>query len=130
MIRLPPSSTRTDTLFPYTTLFRSNMERLLRGLRPHLFSRDIGHANAGGRVYVLQQRQRVGVDAEHLRMRPSRQPAVRIRMLRYHQRTEIGQLLVRIVERIAVRMWRDLEDGPSGSGLVDNHMLGDRKRVV
>src|SRR3546814_9301687 len=23
MIRLPPSSTRTDTLFPYTTLFRS-----------------------------------------------------------------------------------------------------------
>src|SRR3546814_15305565 len=24
MIRLPPRSTRTDTLFPYTTLFRSN----------------------------------------------------------------------------------------------------------
>src|SRR3546814_7589961 len=24
MIRLPPGSTRTDTLFPYTTLFRSN----------------------------------------------------------------------------------------------------------
>src|SRR3546814_9350156 len=98
--------------------------------RSDVCSSDLCHANAGGRVYVLQQRQRVGVDAEHLRMRPSRQPAVRIRMLRYHQRTEIGQLLVRIVERIAVRMWRDLEDGPSGSGLVDNHMLGDRKRVV
>src|SRR3546814_8453783 len=27
MIRLPPRSTRTDTLFPYTTLFRSNMNR-------------------------------------------------------------------------------------------------------
>src|SRR3546814_12277757 len=25
MIRRPPRSTRTDTLFPYTTLFRSNM---------------------------------------------------------------------------------------------------------
>src|SRR3546814_12583670 len=25
MIRLPPRSTRTDTLFPYTTLFRSNI---------------------------------------------------------------------------------------------------------
>src|SRR3546814_7468477 len=25
MIRPPPRSTRTDTLFPYTTLFRSNM---------------------------------------------------------------------------------------------------------
>src|SRR3546814_8220992 len=28
MIRRPPSSTRTDTLFPYTTLFRSDMQRL------------------------------------------------------------------------------------------------------
>src|SRR3546814_738327 len=30
MIRRPPRSTRTDTLFPYTTLFRSN--RLLQGV--------------------------------------------------------------------------------------------------
>src|SRR3546814_3720767 len=35
MIRRPPSSTRTDTLFPYTTLFRSRRssdpdERLIR----------------------------------------------------------------------------------------------------
>src|SRR3546814_19686571 len=27
MIRLPPRSTRTDTLFPYTTLFRSALAR-------------------------------------------------------------------------------------------------------
>src|SRR3546814_1462848 len=27
MIRRPPRSTRTDTLFPYTTLFRSDQER-------------------------------------------------------------------------------------------------------
>src|SRR3546814_15811839 len=27
MIRRPPRSTRTDTLFPYTTLFRSNCDR-------------------------------------------------------------------------------------------------------
>src|SRR3546814_8710892 len=32
MIRRPPRSTRTDTLFPYTTLFRSL--RLLREERP------------------------------------------------------------------------------------------------
>src|SRR3546814_4716012 len=31
MIRRPPISTRTDTLFPYTTLFRSSM------LKPHDF---------------------------------------------------------------------------------------------
>src|SRR3546814_4474713 len=30
MIRRPPRSTRTDTLFPYTTLFRSPMARLGR----------------------------------------------------------------------------------------------------
>src|SRR3546814_14984232 len=29
MIRRPPRSTRTDTLFPYTTLFRSVHDRLL-----------------------------------------------------------------------------------------------------
>src|SRR3546814_8131580 len=29
MIRLPPRSTRTDTLFPYTTLFRSHNTLLL-----------------------------------------------------------------------------------------------------
>src|SRR3546814_11417463 len=27
MIRRPPRSTRTDTLFPYTTLFRSQVDR-------------------------------------------------------------------------------------------------------
>src|SRR3546814_13781569 len=34
MIRRPPRSTRTDTLFPYTTLFRSH-ERGHGNLRPH-----------------------------------------------------------------------------------------------
>src|SRR3546814_9642227 len=29
MVRLPPRSTRTDTLFPYTTLFRSNISATL-----------------------------------------------------------------------------------------------------
>src|SRR3546814_6784503 len=34
MIRLPPRSTRTDTLFPYTTLFRSARLRFRRGVEP------------------------------------------------------------------------------------------------
>src|SRR3546814_7954843 len=29
MLRRPPRSTRTDTLFPYTTLFRSDLEALV-----------------------------------------------------------------------------------------------------
>src|SRR3546814_3137824 len=32
MIRRTPRSTRTDTLFPYTTLFRSLLRRMRRGL--------------------------------------------------------------------------------------------------
>src|SRR3546814_9749044 len=31
MIRRPPRSTRTDTLFPYTTLFRSDADRAFIG---------------------------------------------------------------------------------------------------
>src|SRR3546814_2621014 len=34
MIRRPPRSTRTDTLFPYTTLFRSGAQRV-----DHVFQR-------------------------------------------------------------------------------------------
>src|SRR3546814_10334558 len=35
MIRRPPRSTRTDTLFPYTTLFRSPLyARVAKGYRP------------------------------------------------------------------------------------------------
>src|SRR3546814_9129183 len=46
MIRRPPRSTRTDTLFPYTTLFRS----AAAGLSCHRFCRrmypvDAGHAH-------------------------------------------------------------------------------------
>src|SRR3546814_14780489 len=34
MIRRPPRSTRTDTLFPYTTLFRSAVDASHRGGKP------------------------------------------------------------------------------------------------
>src|SRR3546814_15410739 len=48
MIRRPPRSTRTDTLFPYTTLFRSMLSNPRRYLDPlnfatnHAFLRDQG----------------------------------------------------------------------------------------
>src|SRR3546814_1736542 len=38
MIRRPPRSTRTDTLFPYTTLFRSSTGLSLPASCPHLSS--------------------------------------------------------------------------------------------
>src|SRR3546814_13533117 len=39
MIRRPPRSTRTDTLFPYTTLFRSE-ETKRRTYTPHIIQPD------------------------------------------------------------------------------------------
>src|SRR3546814_1813225 len=56
MIRRPPRSTRTDTLFPYTTLFRSSME----------IDRRIFIASLGGAAAVSQMSSEARADAlEH-----------------------------------------------------------------
>src|SRR3546814_11547158 len=63
MIRRPPRSTRTDTLFPYTTLFRSRA------------AIGAGDTQRGGRRYIVDaanhhdtRRQRFVLDnARHLR---------------------------------------------------------------
>src|SRR3546814_1457687 len=52
MIRPPPRSTRTDTLFPYTTLFRS-IDRRLVG------PRDLRPARAGAPATALRYRRAV-----------------------------------------------------------------------
>src|SRR3546814_3236700 len=49
MIRLPPRSTRTDTLFPYTTLFRSACGRHHRQ-EPH----GAGRQEDPGAVVILE----------------------------------------------------------------------------
>src|SRR3546814_1942339 len=47
MIRRPPRSTRTDTLFPYTTLFRSiGIERLVGSGRQRLGGGTVEHVGA------------------------------------------------------------------------------------
>src|SRR3546814_4940905 len=60
MIRLPPRSTRTDTPFPYSTLFRSEA-RLLRHPResgdPSPILARGGTAMSGGYVYILANRK-------------------------------------------------------------------------
>src|SRR3546814_10743926 len=58
MIRRPPRSTRTDTLFPYTTLFRSAVGRRDIALRPE----HLGHALAVIDVHLAAE----GFDVECL----------------------------------------------------------------
>src|SRR3546814_4410641 len=72
MIRRPPRSTRTDTLFPYTTLFRSIARR--QAVQQHL----VGHhaaavqarrarleAQRRQRQRVVQRRRRLARSEEH-----------------------------------------------------------------
>src|SRR3546814_10857593 len=63
MIRLPPRSTRTDTLFPYTTLFRSVCDggsderfadRIALLLREHLKRGLLDRAEHAAGVHGLQ----------------------------------------------------------------------------
>src|SRR3546814_16593320 len=64
MIRRPPRSTRTDTLFPYTTLFRSRLlgrlgDPLEIGFGEEFFGVERGHAAGAGR------RHRLAIDFVH-----------------------------------------------------------------
>src|SRR3546814_14793855 len=56
MIRRPPRSTRTDTLFPYTTLFRSDLDGLQR---PQAIAK-----RAAGKALPKRARKHFGVEGE------------------------------------------------------------------
>src|SRR3546814_15881506 len=62
MIRRPPRSRRTDTLFPYTTLFRSR--RLHQ--QPVAESGDLGQVEArlGGDDVIAERARRLETDVE------------------------------------------------------------------
>src|SRR3546814_1019332 len=57
MIRRPPRSTRTDTLFPYTTLFRSLIDR--RGRHGGNLAAAIGRVDHRRRRRVIGHRRRI-----------------------------------------------------------------------
>src|SRR3546814_11323936 len=87
MIRRPPRSTRTDQLFPYTTLFRSLLSRPCPG-------RDIGAAVLVPLLAVADIRCAVGVIERHvLRSFASQRPR------EFHL---IGKIVAAIMHRGAV----------------------------
>src|SRR3546814_16139856 len=53
MIRRPPRSTRTDTLCPYTTLFRSTVDEMRRDLFFRHLDTEIRHGGAPPPGYLL-----------------------------------------------------------------------------
>src|SRR3546814_17717499 len=68
MIRRPPRSTRTDTLFPYTTLFRSLRQRV--GMPPLTIAFVSGANLAGVQLDMLEEirrERRIALAGEGLR---------------------------------------------------------------
>src|SRR3546814_18500343 len=91
MIRRPPRSTRTDTLFPYTTLFRS-LETYKMFAYDEGWARRINEAidsglTAEAAIERVQQRTR-------MRMREIDDPFLRERM---HDLEDLSNRLLRIV---------------------------------
>src|SRR3546814_10112247 len=58
MIRRPPRSTRTDTLFPYTTLFRSGYDRAELHQMGEYFWEILLHSEDADHYHNLRQEQR------------------------------------------------------------------------
>src|SRR3546814_1093815 len=65
MIRRPPRSTRTDTLFPYTTLFRSDQDA------------EIHHPRSSDRQQRPQEGRGLGAQMAALSRRQLHRPAFR-----------------------------------------------------
>src|SRR3546814_1804445 len=97
MVRRPPRSTRTDTLFPYTTLFRSGGDRANRA--------GAGLRAGAVRVRRLEEQRRAGGgnargacrrDAEVRAGAARRQRAVRSAAGRSEEHTSELQSLMRL----------------------------------
>src|SRR3546814_14361584 len=109
MIRRPPRSTRTDTLFPYTTLFRS-----------------IGHVNDGDALIV--DGGSGGVIREPSG-RDLRQYRTRRRELQRagEQRLRLRRMPTRTLAGLDIRLYANAE---SRAEVAEAHALGDRESVV
>src|SRR3546814_6627996 len=75
MIRRPPRSTRTDTLFPYTALFRSDQHPVQQQRQHHGRAQALSVADdgwGGGRVHLVKQfLPRINMDErEYSKTRP------------------------------------------------------------
>src|SRR3546814_15948317 len=100
MVRRPPISTRTDTLFPYTTPFRSLRlprrlwDRRLRGR--HLRGRGTGGEGRCRRAQALPEVAQLDAGAQHGHRDEERQEA------KTHTISPIAAILLRPADRKSV----------------------------
>src|SRR3546814_4882910 len=108
MIRRPPRSTRTDTLFPYTTLFRSlQAAQVVAGAADGRLGQHAGGLLEGGRGDERLGGERGLGDAQQHRVEPRRQLALgqQLRVLLDHA-LALGLLAM---EELAVAAVGDLD---------------------
>src|SRR3546814_20907515 len=72
MIRRPPRSTRTTSLFPYTTLFRSRLARLAFHFPHYLRAQRLGFAIGAAHDHGVADRDRAAVLEHRLDDHPTR----------------------------------------------------------
>src|SRR3546814_1053947 len=95
MIRRPPRSTRTDTLFPYTTLFRSPRSGARGADRQHLYER-VHQEQSTAQVQQHVVRARFPVAATGRGQGEARTVRARSQHLRSEEHTSELQSLMRI----------------------------------
>src|SRR3546814_3682711 len=86
MIRRPPRSTRTDTLFPYTTLFRSIGRALLSGPRFMLMDEPLSSLDSPRRAEIMPVIEYIRDELKH--------PILYVS----HDRGEVERLATQIVQ--------------------------------
>src|SRR3546814_4113380 len=105
MIRRPPRSTRTDTLFPYTTLFRSHPphrafqpgeDRFADQIMADVELGELGDGRDGDDIVVGQAMARVRLDAVLPRERGGVGEAAELGGARSEEHTSELQSLMRI----------------------------------
>src|SRR3546814_19348274 len=94
MIRRPPRSTRTDTLFPYTTLFRS-------AASPRRDDEARGQTHGNARSYKGERPEATRCTAVQRGLSPELGGTVR------QQRAAVKDILT-AVDDLAVRIYRDM----------------------
>src|SRR3546814_15768091 len=81
MIRRPPRSTRTDTILPYTTLFRSHTRDISAGDAVVIALRVVVHA-ADALVEAADDRRDLGVDVDVGTLGEQPQAGAQMRLVR------------------------------------------------
>src|SRR3546814_4786430 len=92
MIRRPPRSTRTDTLFPYTTLFRS--AELARSLDHHVATGPV----CGGQLLVVGNPNALAVDDQFVAFSGDRAIPAAVHRVEVQQVRQGRRLASRIVD--------------------------------